>query len=343
MTQGITADHYYMIVCDFCTFVFLLKRQSVIRIYHSLEECTIQDPYVTIGVFDGVHKGHQYLFRHLNQKADEKGLNPLVVTFWPHPRLILNGDAEKLRYLTTLREKAFLMEKHGIEHVLVFSFDERIRNLTACEFVEDILMDKIGAKGLLMGFNHRFGKNREGDFEHIQACVQTKDFVVDRVEAVSSGGHKISSTIIRDLLWGGDVSLAAELLGYHFFVTGMIVSGNKLGRNLGYPTANVQPFDKHKLLPRDGVYIARAEFSGKQFFGMVNIGIRPTFKSSVPKKTVEIHLFDFHGDIYGQDVRIFFLKRLRDEMAFSGPDGLQQQLKKDHHTSIKWLRENKLY
>jgi len=320
-----------------------LSQRIVITVYHSIEEFSEPDPMITMGVFDGVHTGHRFMLQVLQEKAKENGWTPLVITFWPHPRIVLNGSSEKLKYLTTLHEKLQLMEKQGIEHVLVLPFDETVRNLTACDFVINLLAGRLKAKGLLMGFNHHFGKNRKGDYETIRKCTRNLNFHVERLEAVKKGEHQVSSTMIRDLLWSGEIEQAEKLLGYRYFITGMIVSGNKLGRNLGFPTANVQPFDEHKLLPRDGVYVAKAIISGRPFYGMLNVGIRPTLKDTLVKKTVEIHLFDFHGDIYGQDVRVSFLKRIRDELTFENIDVLRNQLKKDRAISLQWLNDRNLY
>lgn len=313
------------------------------NVYHNLEECRLRDTYLTIGVFDGVHKGHRYLFRELLETASGKNLTPLVMTFWPHPRLILNGSSEKLKYLTTLSEKIYLMESVGITNLLVLPFDERIHNMSACDFVKEILIRQLGAKGLLMGYDHRFGKNREGDYEHISACIKDMDFQVDRMDALVVDGSKISSTRIRDLLWEGKAEDAAGLLGYPFMVNGVIVGGEKLGRSLGFPTANIQLMDEHKLLPRDGVYITRIKISGKIYYGMLNIGIRPTVAEAVPKKTIEVHLFGFHGDIYGQDVQINFLKRLRNELKFPAIEALRKQLVKDREHALRWLKDQNLY
>jgi riboflavin kinase / FMN adenylyltransferase len=327
----------------FLYFCSSFEQEMVMHIYHSPEEFTCSDPYITVGVFDGMHLGHQYLINVLINKAKENGWTPVILTFWPHPRLVLNGDRERLRYLTTLNEKLHLMESHGIEHVLVLPFDEELRDLTACTFVNEVLIYRLHARGLLMGFNHKFGKNREGDYGRIKSCTEDSGLLVEQIDAVSKGKDQVSSTLIRDLLWSGDVSHAADLLGYLFFVSGIIVSGNKVGRNLGYPTANVQPLDEHKLLPQDGVYIAKATLSGNTFFGMVNIGVRPTMNESRTRKTIEIHLFNFHGDIYGQDVRLYFLKRTRDEIKFENIEKLREQLKKDHAFSLQWLKDQKMY
>ncbi len=308
-------------------------------VYHSLEEIHIRKPVVSIGVFDGVHVGHRYLFDRMREEARRRDGETLVITFWPHPRIVLNHHPEKIRYLSTLQGKEELLEECGIDHLVVLEFTEEIRNLDARAFVEKVLVEKIGVDTLVMGFDHVFGRDRQGDYEHVSLLGKEMGFRVVRVEAMKVDGKTVSSSLIRDILWQGDVAGAVKYLGYHYFILGRIVGGKRIGRSMGFPTANIRPDDEHKLIPADGVYAVKVLISGKEFGGMLNIGIRPTVNNGFPEKTIEVHVFDFHGDIYGQDVVVTFIDRIRDEKKFDNIEELALRLEEDKKKALELLKE----
>jgi len=284
---------------------------------------------VTIGMFDGVHTGHRQLLSQLTQKAKELNGEAVVITFWPHPRMVLQQDADKLRFLTSPEERTKLFSQLGIDHLLLIPFTQKLANLTAEEFIKKFLVDQIGIKHLLVGFNHRFGKGRHHSFEEYQTFAAKHDFTISMVEAVLTEGLKTSSSDIRIHLLAGDVTSANKILGYHFTITGRVVGGQQLGRRIGYPTANIQVEEPYKLIPPDGVYACFIRVEGKHYGGMLNIGYRPTISHNVDHRSLEVHIFDFNHDIYSEEVEIEFVTRVRDEQKFSDVDTLKNQLKTD--------------
>ncbi len=308
-------------------------------VYHSLEEIRVRKPVVSIGVFDGVHVGHRYLFDRMKEEARRSGGETLVITFWPHPRIVLNHQPEKLKYLSTIQGKQELLEECGIDHLLILEFTADIQNMDARTFVERLLVKKIGVEVLVMGFDHVFGHDRQGDYERVSALGGELGFRVVKVEARKVKGQTVSSTLIRDMLWQGDVAGAKRFLGYYYFIIGRIVGGKRIGRSIGFPTANIRPDDEHKLIPADGVYAVKVLLSGKNYGGMLNIGIRPTVNNGFPEKTIEVHIFDFHGDIYGQDVKITFIERIRPEKKFDRIEELAAQLQEDKKKTMEILED----
>lgn len=311
------------------------------EVYHSLDFLKAKAPVVSIGIFDGVHLGHRYLFDRMKEIAGRIKGETVIMTFWPHPRIVLNHESEKLRYLSTLKGKQELLGKCSINHLIILPFSDNIRRMSACEFVEKILVDKIHVNTLIMGYNHVFGRNREGDYNKIKSCSEQFGFNVVRIEAKKMGKQAISSSLIREILWKGNVREAEKLLGYPYFIFGKIVGGKRIGRSLGFPTANIRPDDKHKLIPGDGVYAVEVYLSGKTYDGMLNIGIRPTVNHEGIGKTIEVHIIDFHGDIYGQDVTVTFLERIRDEKKFKKTDDLSRQLEEDKQITLRILKDKK--
>jgi riboflavin kinase/FMN adenylyltransferase len=311
-------------------------------VYHSLEEIRVRKPVVSIGVFDGVHVGHRYLFDRMKEEARRAGGETLVITFWPHPRIVLNHQPAKLKYLSTIQGKQELLEECGIDHLLILEFTADIQKMDARTFVEQLLVEKIGVEVLVMGFDHVFGHDRQGDFERVSAMGRELGFRVVKVKARKIDGQTVSSTLIRDMLWQGDVAGAERFLGYHYFIIGRIVGGKRIGRSMGFPTANIRPDDEHKLIPADGVYAVKVLLSGKDYGGMLNIGIRPTVNNGFPEKTIEVHIFDFHGDIYGQDVKITFIERIREEKKFERIEELAAQLEEDKKKTMAILGDEEV-
>jgi riboflavin kinase / FMN adenylyltransferase len=322
------------------TCLFLLSLSAFIltmKIWNNIESIHIQNPVITIGIFDGVHIGHRFLLDKLrHSSANIKG-ESVVVTLWPHPRLVLNKDPDALRYLSSIEEKAFLLEQAGIDHLIILEFTKEFSQLDSCEFIKKILVDKIGVKHLLIGYNHKFGRNREGDFNNLKSCADRYGFSIEKAEGIRKGEELVSSTLIRENLLKGDLDSAKVGLGYDYFLQGKVVGGNRIGREIGFPTANIKPNDPHKLIPGDGVYAVNIRIDNTLFKGMLNIGFRPTVNSTENDKTIEVNIFNFDGEIYDKDVSLIFKKRIRDEKKFLGIEQLKQQLVKDREESIRVL------
>ena len=296
------------------------------KIWKHTDKFTFSNPVLTIGIFDGVHTGHKYIMERLRSIAKSCKGESVVFTLWPHPRQVLNKDVENLRYLSTFDEKILLLDKTGIDHLIVHEFTKEFAQLGSCEFIKDILIKKIGIKHLVIGYNHKFGRNREGDFQNLKECAKTYNFSFEQLDAVKNGGEKISSSSIRDLLLQGRLDAANSYLGYDYFLQGKVTGGNRVGRQIGFPTANITPHDEHKLIPADGVYAVNLKLEKKIFKGMLNIGFRPTIDHGEKSKTIEVNIFEFEGDLYGRDVTLYFRKRIRDEKKFENIEQLKQQL-----------------
>ena len=306
-----------------------------VRLIH--ESISLNRPVATIGIFDGVHKGHRFILDHLIEQAKAHGGESVVVTLWPHPRIILNRDLNNFKLLHSREEKIRELEKSGIDHLLMVPFNREIASLTACEFVQKYLVDKLGIEVLLLGYDNRFGRDRKGDPEGLSLCAKQNSFRIEKLPEFSSALGRVSSTTIRESILEGDLEHASRMLGYHYYLSGTIVEGNHIGRKMGFPTANIHPLDAYKLIPMNGVYAIRAELKGKIYKGMLNIGFRPTIDSASAVKTVEAHLFDVTGDFYDEQVVIHFVKRVRDEMKFDGLEALKRQLEKDKKTIQRML------
>ena len=298
-------------------------------IHNQIESFNIKNPVVTIGVFDGVHQGHQKVLKRLNQIAEQSDGESVVFTFWPHPRIVLSKDMHSMRLLSTIDEKKYLLSNSGIDHLIINPFTKEFSELTACEFIEEYLVKKIGVKHLLIGYNHRFGKDRKYGFDFLNDCAQKYGFSIEKLEAQLVDNEKVSSTIIRDFLNQGKIDRANKYLGYTYFISGNVVEGNQIGRKIGFPTANVQVPELYKQIPMDGVYAVRVKLNGDNYFGMLNIGTRPTIQDDIKSKNIEVHILDFDQKIYHQTITVFFEKRIRDEFKFNSLDELMLQLQKD--------------
>jgi len=310
-----------------------------VRIYTELESFQAKKPVVTIGVFDGVHKGHKAIISNLVNRAKEIGGESVVVTLWPHPRIVLKKDVENLRLLNCLEEKKWLLEKQQIDHLVILPFTEELSRLTACDFIKDILVDKIGVEHLLIGYDHHFGKGGKGNFRDVEACSAKYNFQVERVDAKSEEGTEISSTVIRNALLDGNLKKANQYLGYFYFIMGRVIGGNRIGQKIGFPTANIEPHDPYKLIPKDGVYAIKANPDNKTLKGMLNIGYRPTVGGQRNKVSIETHLFDFDEDIYNKEITIHMIQRIRAEKKFNHVDELVEQLKVDKESSLQILSD----
>ncbi len=293
------------------------------------EKIDIQNPVVTIGIFDGVHKGHKYILNTLIKKAKAVNGQSVVVTLWPHPRIVLNKDVWNFRLIHSQEEKISHLERMGIDYLMIVPFSEELASMDACDFVQEFLIGKLNVSSLLLGYDNKFGKDRKGDPEGLSECSDKYGFDIETLGEYKSSRENVSSSTIRKALLEGDVVAANEMLEYEYYLSGHVVQGNHVGRKLGYPTANINPHTAYKLIPRDGVYAARVEVKDKMFEGMVNIGVRPTLDSANPVKVIEAHLLDFDGDLYDHDIVLHFCKRIRDEKRFPGLGMLVNQLKAD--------------
>lgn len=287
---------------------------------------------VTSGTFDGVHLGHQKILRRLQELAARKQGETVLLTYWPHPRLILQPEDKSLRLLTTLSEKVKLLEEMGVDHLIILPFTKELSQMSSEEFIRDILVDKIQTKTLVIGYDHKFGKNREGSFEYLQSHSHLFGFAIEEISRQDVDDLGVSSTKIRTALAQGDISTANKYLGRPYELSGQVVKGQQIGRSLGFPTANIQIAEDYKLLPRDGAYAVHAEVNSIQYKAILNIGDRPTVDGQ--KKTIEAHLIDFEGDLYGQELRVYFQEFLREEKKFESLDALKNQLVVDRERAI---------
>ncbi len=291
---------------------------------------------ISIGIFDGVHKGHAAIFNRARQRAAELEGESVIVTFWPHPRLVLGSDTSQLKFLTTMDEKKMLIEKHEIDHLIILEFTREFSRLPACRFIKEYLVDGVGLKHLVFGYDHHFGHKREGNFENLKGCAAVYNFSLEQLEPVMEADHRISSSAIREALLTGNVRLAGDLLSYLYMIEGRIVGGKQVGRIIGFPTANIELFDSHKLIPADGVYAVEVVMGQRVYKGMMNIGFRPTI-SKGKEKTMETHIIDFEGDIYNQNISIRFVERIRNEQRFSSLDQLKEQIARDKVDALQIL------
>ncbi|MDR2125432.1 MAG: bifunctional riboflavin kinase/FAD synthetase [Prevotellaceae bacterium] len=287
------------------------------------------------GFFDGIHAGHQAILRNIADEAKRQNKKSCIVTFWPHPRVVLGKDAETLRLLTTIDEKTEIISRFGINYFYLIPFTQKFSQLSPMQFFQNILIDKIDISQLYIGYNHHFGHNACADFDEIKKIGDTFNIKVFKTDAISCGNHKISSTSIRQLLETGNVEQANAMLGYDYSLRGIVVRGNQIGRTLGFPTANIQP-NAYKMIPQNGVYAVRVKIKNAEYNGMLNIGLRPTLNNT-EKSVIEVNIFDFNEDIYDITISITILKRIRDERFFASLDLLKNQLKQDEYTIRKIL------
>lgn len=310
------------------------------KVWESIDNVTAERPSVTIGIFDGVHHGHRHLLNRLKEDARTHKGESMVVTLWPHPRKVLNKEPENLRFLTTLEEKIILLQEYEIDHLVIIPFTREFSRLGSCEFVKRYLVDKFGIHSLLVGFDHKFGKGREGDYSKLQECAELYGFRISRVNPLELDAVQVSSSLIRESIENGDISKANVFLGYPFFITGEVIQGNRIGREIGFPTANVKVEDENKIIPPTGVYGVETEYQGQVHRGMLNIGFRPTLEKDSRVRTIEVHLFDFEGDLYGKRVNVRFYFRMRDEKRFGSVAELKAQLEIDKAETVRIFAES---
>ncbi len=298
------------------------------KVYRDLNNFEVKNPVVTIGNFDGIHLGHKSIISRAKYLAKEIEGETVILTLWPHPRIVLNKASSDLKFLTLIDEKIEILERTGVDHLVILPFTKEFSNVSYHKFVVDYILEKIQTKKIIVGYNHHFGKNREGNFESLKKLATEYNFYAEQKNPEIVDGLSVSSSEIRNALLKGKVQLANKFLGYNYFINGGVVEGKKLGRSIGFPTANIDVRDNLKLIPREGVYVTKVHVNSNVYGGMMNIGIKPTVDHS-GRQSLEVNLFDFNDDIYGQNVKIEFIKRIRDEKKFSGLQELKEQLSMD--------------
>lgn len=318
-------------------FLFLHHQNSGMIIHEGYEDLNLVTPVVTLGIFDGVHRGHKSLLEKLVHRARNKKVDSVVITFDPHPRLVLHQKHKDLSFLSTFKEKVNLLREAGIDHLIVIEFNRTFSDLEACVFVNKILHEKINAKHLIVGYDHHFGKKGEGNFEMIKKCAESLNILVEQVRGLLLDGKIVSSTTIRESLLAGGLDEANCLLGYNYSMSGIIVGGKKIGRSIGFPTANIKPDSEFKLIPADGVYAVMVKVENAELPGMLSIGKNPTVEKGPGTRTIEVHILNFDKDIYGQAITIIFIKRLRDEQKFDNMEQLALQMSRDKEETLRLL------
>ncbi len=295
---------------------------------------TTSKKVITIGTFDGIHIGHQKILKRVVELAEKQGLEPVVLTLFPHPRMVLQKD-DSIKLLLTIDERIAQLKSLGIKDVVVKTFNKAFANLSAEAYVRDILVKELNAKQIVIGYDHHFGKNRSANITDLRAFAKIYDFTVQEISAQDIADVTVSSTKIRNALTSGKVSLANSYLGYPYFITGSVLKGKGLGRTIAFPTANIFIKESYKLIPKDGVYVVRSEYQGATLYGMMNIGSNPTVGGKT--RSLEVHFFNFNENIYTKEFKIEFLKRLRDEQKFDNLEALQRQLKIDKSDALDYI------
>lgn len=307
------------------------------KVFRDLEHITIRRPVATIGIFDGVHLAHQAVIVKLRQMASELDGETTIITLWPHPRIVLEKESDTLYLLNTLEEKIQRLENAGVENLVIIPFDKKFAETDFSVFVEKTLVGRIGISHLVVGFNHQFGKNREGNFEKLQKLADTFGFGLSRQDPVLVGSEKVSSSTIRKYIHTGEIRRANQYLGYNYRIHGTVVGGDRIGREMGFPTANIRVSSPHKLIPGMGVYAVFARTREKAYKAMMNIGCRPTINKECTEYFLEAHLLEFKGNLYDQEIEIEFIRRVRDEKKFDSREQLKQQIESDRELIGKIL------
>ena len=307
------------------------------KVYHSIEQFPSDiKTTLTIGTFDGVHKGHKHVLKRLNETAKKEGSESVLLTFYPHPRHVLYPDNQELKLLNTIEEKIEELRKSGLQHFVIHEFTKEFSRTKSVNFIRDLLVNKLKMNHMVVGYDHHFGRNREGSYDELKEFSELYNFKLEQIPPQDEGDVTVSSTKVRKLLCVGDVEKANAYLGYAYPINGKVVKGNEIGRTIGYPTANILVENKWKLIPADGVYAAKVQFGEKQYFGMLNIGERPTISDK--KHAIEVHVFDFSENIYGSEIKVELVKRIRDEKQFENLELLKNQLQVDENNCRNLFR-----
>ena len=307
------------------------------KIYHTIDDFSkLKNAIVTSGTFDGVHLGHQRILQRLGEVAEKYKGETVVITFWPHPRLVLYPNDESLKVLNTFEEKAELLKAQGVKHLLRIPFTKEFAQLSSQDFIEFVLVRKIGTAKLVIGYDHRFGKNREGSFEQLKINGPQYGFDVEEIPRHEVDHVAVSSTKIRKALMEGDIETATHLLGRHYTISGRVVKGEKLGRVLGFPTANIDVDSHYKLIPAEGIYGVRVVHAETKYDGMLYIGNRPTVGGS--KRSIEVNIFDFDKEVYGEALTVELVASIRKDERFADLEALKTQLQLDKESALRLLR-----
>jgi riboflavin kinase/FMN adenylyltransferase len=296
----------------------------------------VHSTVITIGTFDGVHIGHRQILKRLITNAKSGNLKSTVLTFFPHPRMVLQKDSD-IKLLNTIDEKIRILETLGLDYLIIHPFTKEFSRLSATEFVRDILVNSLKTKKIIIGYDHRFGRNRDANITDLIAFGNTLDFEVEEIPAQEVDDVSVSSTKIRKALENGQIEIANKYLGYSYMLTGKVKKGKGLGRQIHFPTANLHIEESYKLIPKNGVYVVQSKIDGTVVSGMMNIGYNPTVSGD--ERSIEVHFFDFAGDLYDRKLQIDILARIRDENKFGSVEALKNQLIKDKDTSIAILNE----
>ena len=307
------------------------------KIFHSIDSFqSAKKTIITIGTFDGVHIGHQKIVNKLLENAKNRNVESAILTFFPHPRMVLQDQTE-MRLLNTIEERTKLLEKNGVDNLIIHPFDKAFSRLTAEEFVKDILVNQLNIEKIVIGYDHRFGRNRTANIDDLIEFGEKYNFEVEQISAQEIQEASVSSTKIRTALEEGNIALANQYLGYSYFLTGVVKEGKKLGRTIGFPTANLKIEENYKLIPKQGVYIIESNLNGKKAYGMMNIGTNPTFDEGM--LSIEIHFLDFDADLYDQKIQISLLKYLRAEQKFASVALLKTQLNIDKNQTLEYVAQ----
>ncbi|WP_396138358.1 bifunctional riboflavin kinase/FAD synthetase, partial [Flavobacterium sp.] len=319
------------------TYLTLNLSKNNLKTFNSiLRFSSIKKTIITLGTFDGVHLGHQAILKKLVNATENGTYESLVLTFYPHPRMVLNQEGT-MHLLNTIEEKTILLEKYGIDDLIIHPFDEKFSKLSAEAFVKSVLVDQLNIHKIIIGYDHRFGENRSANITDLIEFGKKYNFEVVQINAEEINEISISSTKIRTALLDGAIELANQYLGYDYFFSGKVIKGKQLGRTIGFPTANIVLLKTYKLIPKNGVYIVYSTLNNKRVYGMMNIGHNPTVGEN--NKTIEVHFFDINEDLYDKIVTVSILKFIRSEEKFESIDALKMQLNKDREFSKSYLRE----
>ncbi len=306
------------------------------KTYHHIDEFKpVKNAVVTIGTFDGVHLGHRKIISRIKELAAEVGGETVILTFFPHPRMILHPEDESMKLLNTMNEKAALLEELGVDHLIITPFSRDFSNQSAEDYIRDILVNKIGTKKIVIGYDHRFGKDRQGGLNDLLQFAPVYNFEVIEIPEQDINDVAISSTRIREALLNAEIEVANTFLGYPFFITGKVVHGDQVGRQLGYPTANIVIEEQYKLIPHDGIFAVKVQVAEGEYNGMAYIGNRPTINGM--RHSIEVNLFDFDQDVYKKSIRMAFIHFVRHDVKFPNLDELITQIGKDKEDVMRLL------
>lgn len=316
---------------------------QIVKIHDNIDSLPhIKNPIVTVGTFDGVHVGHQKIIARINEIAQQVGGESVLLTFNPHPRLVLFPDDENIKLITTTDEKNVILDSLGLNHVIYLPFEKSFSRLSAQEYVRDFLVNKIGVHTMVIGYDHHFGRNRLGNLALLKELSLVYDFKVEEISARAIDTINVSSTKVRNALLEGNIAQAKEYLGHPFTLNGVVVKGEQLGRTIGFPTANVFIKDKYKIIPKSGVYSVEVAFNNERYKGMMNIGSKPTVNSlDISKLSIEVHIFDFDQIIYDKKITLIPAHYIREEHKFSNVEALKEQLTADKFKSLELLLQLK--